>query len=92
MQFELIAEECKRTKNDKLLIDTTGAEGKISLLERFLMGERTQIFAYHGFKIAWVDMPERTNPPDFGELVARNRWVDVRDFVDFRAAEEWLLT
>jgi len=25
-QFELIAEHCKRAKNNKLLIDTTGAE------------------------------------------------------------------
>src|SRR5262249_38434115 len=37
-QYELIAEHCKRTKNHRLLIDTSRAEGGISILERFLMG------------------------------------------------------
>jgi len=45
-QYELIAEHCKRTKNKKLLIDTSKAEGEISIIERFLMGERTQLFCF----------------------------------------------
>jgi hypothetical protein len=33
-QAELIAEHCKRTNNDKLLIDTTGAEAiEISIMD-----------------------------------------------------------
>ena len=32
-QFELIAEHCKGAKNNKLLIDTTGAEGEISCMK-----------------------------------------------------------
>jgi hypothetical protein len=90
-QYELIAEHCERTKNDKLLIDTSKAEAEISIVERFLMGEGTQIYMFHGVKIAWVDNTERKGPLGFGGLVARNRWVDVRVFIDLQAAEEWLL-
>jgi len=90
-QFESIAENCKRTKNNKVLIDTTKAEEEISLLERFLMGERTQTFARCGLKVACVDTPERIDPRRFGELVDRNRGVNLRVFTDFQAAEEWLL-
>jgi len=90
-EFELIAEECKRTKNKKLLIDVTRAEGKASLIEKFLVAERSQIFTYYGLKVALVDIPERMDPQNFGELVARNRWVNIRVVTDFPAAEEWLL-
>jgi len=41
LQYELIAEHCKRTKNKKLLIDTSKAEGEISIIERFLVTEST---------------------------------------------------
>jgi hypothetical protein len=90
-QFESIAEHCKRTKKDKVLIDTRRADGKVSFVERFLLGERTQIFACYGLKVVFVDRHERIDPQKFGELVARNRGVNVRIFSDFQVAEEWLL-
>jgi len=90
-QFELIVEHCKRAECDKLLIDVTRAEGKASLIEKFLVAERSQIFTYYGLKVALVDIPERMDPQNFGELVARNRWVNIRVVTDFPAAEEWLL-
>jgi hypothetical protein len=52
-QFESIAEHCKRTKNDKLLIDTTGYDVKVSAIDRFLLGERLQVFVRHGIKVAF---------------------------------------
>ena len=90
-QTELIAEHCKRTNNDKLLIDTTGVDLKISLLDRFLAGERLGIFARSGIKVAFVSKPEQIDPGKFTILVARNRGVTVETFTDFPAAEEWLL-
>lgn len=90
-QFESVGEHCKRTKKDKVLIDTTRADGKVSFVERFLLGERTLIFARYGLKVAFVDRPERIHPQKFGEVVARNRGVNVRIFPDFQEAEEWLL-
>jgi hypothetical protein len=91
-QYELITEHCERTKNHRLLIDTSRAVGEVSIFERFLMGKRAQIFIIHGVKIAWVDNPERKGQLGFGAMVAQNRWVNVRVFTDFHAAEEWLLT
>jgi hypothetical protein len=90
-QFDLVADHCNRTKNDKVLIDTTRADGKVSFVERFLLGEKTRVFAFHGIKVAFVDRPERIDPQKFGELVARNRGVDIRIFSDLQAAKEWLL-
>ena len=55
------------------------------------MGERTQIFLFHGITIAWVDNPERKGVFGFGEIVARNRCVNGRVFTDLQAAGEWLL-
>ena len=90
-QFALIAEYCKHTKNNKVLIDFTRAEVKVSLLDRFLMGESARIFAIHRIKVAGVDNPERIDPQKFAKLVAQNRGVIVEAFSDLQAAEEWLL-
>jgi len=90
-QFGSIAEQCKRTKNDKLLIDTTEYDVKVSAFDRFLFGERLQAFARHRIKVAFVCRPEQPDPEKFGILVARNRGVCVDGFTDLCAAEEWLL-
>jgi hypothetical protein len=91
-QVELVAEHCKQTNNNKLLIDSTGVEATTpSLLDRFLAAERLGIFARYGIKAAFVIRPERMDPKKFGVLVAQNRGVSVDAFTDFQAAEEWLL-
>jgi hypothetical protein len=90
-QVESIAEHCKRTKNNKLLIDITRLDAKVSLVDRFFAGERLSIFARNGIKVAVVARPEQVDPQKFGILVARNRGVNVDGFSDFQAAEEWLL-
>ena len=91
LQFESIAEHCKLTKNDKLLIDTTRYDVKVSAIDRFISGQRLQAFARHRIKVAFVSRPEQIDPQKFGTLVARNRGVTVDVFTDFQAAEEWLL-
>jgi hypothetical protein len=90
-QYELIAEHCKRTKNRKLLIDTTGAEGKISVTDRFYVGEGLEIFLLHGIKVAFVSRPDQLDPKRFARQVAGNRYVIIEMFSDIKAAEEWLL-
>jgi len=90
-QFELIAENCKRAKKNKLLLDATRAEVKVSFVERYQTAERTLIFAQYGLKVAFVDIPERMELQKFGELVARNRGVNIRGFLDYDAAVNWLL-
>ena len=90
-RFELIAEHCKRANEDKLLIDTTGFDVKVSTADRFLLGERLGIFARYKIKVAFVCTPEQVDPQKFGMLVARNRGVSVDTFTDYHAAVNWLL-
>ena len=90
-QFESIAEHCKRTNYKRLLIDFTAAQGKVSIVDRFIFGERARIFAIHSVRVAVLARPDQFEPSRFGELVARNRRVDLRGFMDVQAAEEWLL-
>ena len=90
-RFEFIAEHCRRTKNDKLLIDTTGFEVKISTMDRFIVAEKLGVFARYKIKVAFVSRPEQIDPQKFAVLVARNRGVTVETFTDCQAAEEWLL-
>ena len=90
-QFESIAEQCKRTNKDKLLIDTTGYDVKVSVIDRFFFGTSSQIFAVHRIKVAFVCRPEQIDPRKFGALVAQNRGESIDVFTDFQSAEEWLL-
>ncbi len=62
-----------------------------SFSERFRAGERAVIFSEFGLKVAVVASPEQVEPRRLAELVAQNRGVDVRIFLDLAAAEEWLL-
>ena len=91
MQFESIAEHCERTKNDKLLIDTTAFAVKISVTSGYFAGERAQIFSRNGIKVSTADSPEQLDLGKFSILVAQNRFVNVEAFTNFQAAEEWLL-
>jgi hypothetical protein len=90
-QFEVIAEHCKRAKNNKLLIDITKADGKLSLIEKYLAAEESRIFAFYGIKVVFLETPERMDPRRFFLVAARNRGVNVEAFTDSHAAEEWLL-
>jgi NOL1/NOP2/fmu family ribosome biogenesis protein len=90
-QFKLIAEHCRRAKGDKLLIDISRAEGELSVLEKYLAAEESQIFARYGIKVAFIEKPERMDPRRFFLVAARNRGVKVEAFTDWQAAEEWLL-
>jgi len=90
-RFELIAEHCRRTNNDKLLIDTTGFDVKVTLVDKFLLGERLGIFARYRIKVVFVSRPEQLDLRKFAVMVAQNRGVNVDAFTDFQAAEEWLL-
>ena len=91
-QFESIAEHCMRTKNDKLLIDTTGFDIKTTIISGYFAGEKAEIFARYGIKkVAFVGAPEQLDIGKFSILVAQNRFINVEAFPDFQAAEEWLL-
>jgi len=90
-QYESIAEHCNRANKNKLLIDYTEAYGEISLWDRYFLGERAQIFAYHRIKVAVVARPDQLDPRRFGDIVAQNRGVNYRSVPNAEDALEWLL-
>jgi hypothetical protein len=92
MQFELIAERCKRPNKNKLLLDFTGACLKPSLPDRYFLGKETQIFTHCNItKVAFVVRPEQAYQKSFGAMVAQNRGVNARVFTNVEDAEEWFL-
>ena len=90
-QFESIVEHCERANQNKLLLDFTEAHAEISLADRYFFGERAKIFASHASKVAAVGRPDQLDPRRFGEMVAQNRWVNVRAFTNAEDAARWLL-
>ena len=90
-QFESLAEKCKSTKKNRLLLDFMGVPADISLVDRYNLGRRTLIFARYKCKVAALCKPERHDSQCFLETVARNRWVDLRVFTTVEDALEWLL-
>lgn len=92
-QLKSLAEHCKLTNNDKLLIDTSGFEATIGFMDRIYVGESWVIFARNGVKVAIVATPEQLYPQSlsFAAYLAQNRGVNTESFTDFQTAEEWLL-
>lgn len=91
-QFKLIAERCKRAHKNKLLLNVAKVHGKISVADRYFFGNETELFLHYKLiKIAVVGRPEQVDPQKFGEIVARNRWVNLRVFTSVADAEKWLL-
>ena len=89
--FESIAEYCKRANKNKLLFDLTKADIVWSLPDMYFTAEKSRIFTRYGLQVAVVNIQERLDPKRFGEMVAQNRWLNVRVFTNTEDAEEWLL-
>jgi hypothetical protein len=90
-QFELLAEKCKSTNKNKLLLDFTIIPENVSLVDRYDLGRRTQVFGQYKCKVAAICQPERNESHCFLEKVAQNRWVDLRVFTNEEDAKKWLL-
>jgi hypothetical protein len=90
-QFEALAEKCKSSNKNKLLLDFTEVPADISLVDRYDIGKRTLVFAQYKCKVAAVCKPARHDSQCFLETVAQNRWVDLRVFTNVEDALEWLL-
>jgi hypothetical protein len=91
-KFALIAGHCKRANKNKLLLDFTETYGDLSLVDRYVLGDKAEIFMlFKLVKVAAVGRPEQFDSRGFGEVVARNRWVSVRTFTNVEDAKSWLL-
>ena len=90
-QYELIGEHCKRANKNKLLLDFTETHGDLSFADKYHLGDKAEIFtAYKLIKVAVVGRSEQFDSQKFGEMVARNRWLDARVFSNVEDAEKWL--
>jgi hypothetical protein len=90
-QFTLLAEKCKGTNKNKLLLDFTTVPANISLADRYALGRLTLVFAQYKCRVAAVCKTEQHGSTCFIETVAQNRWVDLRVFTNVEDALEWLL-
>ncbi len=90
-RFEELAIRCQNEKRKKLLMNISAIKALLSFPQRFQAGERMVIFSEQGIKVAVVASPELVEPGRLAELVARNRGVDVRVFMELAEAKEWLL-
>src|SRR5262245_63392095 len=90
-KFKSIAGHCQRANKNKLLLDFTETHGELSLADRYRLGDKSEIFMiFKLIKVAVVCRPEQFDYYKFGEMVARNRWLDTRLFTSVEDAEKWL--
>jgi hypothetical protein len=89
-RFEFIAEQCRRANTTKLLIDYCDASAKLSLVDRFTLGEKYRAFASHHLRVANLARSEQLDSKRMMELVAQNRGVITRVFTEIENAESWL--
>jgi hypothetical protein len=85
-----VAGECERLGSKRVMVDENIAEG-VSVAEMFqIAAELPEMFS--GIAIAFVDRhADQTELNEFGELVAQNRGVTGKFFVDENSAEQWLV-
>jgi hypothetical protein len=87
-----ILEECRARKQDLLFIDFSGVENKkVSLAERFRLGKSALGFAGKLRRIVVLGRADLIDRQKFGEMVARNRGINIRVFLTVDEATQWLL-
>ncbi len=87
-----IADECRRTKNSKVLI-VEDIKESVSTTEMYQIASEIPDMDFSGIKIAFVDQYiEQHAVNEFGGLVATNRGLYVKLFNTAEEAEKWLLS
>ena len=87
-----IAEECRRTKCNKVLI-VEDIKENVSTTEMYEFASELPTMGFVGIKIAFVDQYiEQRELNELGELVATNRGGHGKIFNTVEEAEQWLLS
>jgi hypothetical protein len=89
-RFEELVVHCRDAKKYRLLMNISAIKAVLSFPQRFRAGERMVIFSEYGIKVAVLVSLSLVDPRRLAELVAQNRGVDVRIFLDLAEAEKWL--
>ena len=86
-----IADECKKTKCNKLLI-VEDIKEIVSLPEMYQIASEIPQMGFFGIRIAFVDQYiEQQTLNEFDEIVAANRGIRGKIFDNIAEAEKWLL-
>ncbi|MBL8123371.1 MAG: hypothetical protein KIT61_02140 [Pyrinomonadaceae bacterium] len=87
-----IADECGRLKPKRLLVEEDIDRPIESIADTYQGASERPLMGLSGIKIAFLDThPEQHEQNQFGELVARNRGINVKVFFDRKEAENWLI-
>ena len=87
-----ILDECSIRNLDLLLIDFSAVKNqKLTLAERFRLGIHALDLVGKLRRIAALARPELLDHQLFGQMVARNRGLNVRTFTVLEEATRWLL-
>jgi hypothetical protein len=90
-QFEDILKICMAKKPSRLFVDFSPVTGSFSTLERYDLGLIGARFVTYVGRVAVLVSPEVQDPEKFAAQVARNRGLNVNNFLDREAALTWLL-
>ena len=87
-----IAEECERVRPARLLVEEDLKEQLPSIADTYQGAAERPDMGLAGIRIAFLDRhPEQHEQNQFGELVARNRGINMKVFSDREEALDWLL-
>ena len=87
-----IATECERLAPSRLLVEEDLKEQLPSIADTYQGAAERQEMGLAGIRIAFLDRhPDQHEQNQFGELVARNRGINMKVFSDRAEALDWLL-
>ena len=87
-----IAAECERLRPARLLVEEDLKQQLPSIADTYQGAAERQDMGLAGIRIAFLDLqPDQHEQNQFGELVARNRGINMKVFRDRAEALEWLL-
>lgn len=87
---ESVGEIFDRHKPAKVLIDCTGLDGRLSVVDTFFHVREHKISLHRPFKVAVLDRPENKDYYSFHETAAANVGLHPRFFGNHEEAVRWL--
>jgi hypothetical protein len=89
-QLAAIAGACQAWEVTRLLLNWTALRGSLRTTDRYELGTQGASLL-KSLKVASYLRPDLLDPGKFGELVGRNRGLQVQTFTDRETALAWLL-
>jgi len=90
-QFEEILQICMAKKPSRLFVDFSPVTGSYSTLERYDLGLIGARFVPYVGRVAVLVTSQVQDPEKFAAQVARNRGLNIDNFLDRAEALTWLL-